>query len=464
MKLKRLIGTADFYRTVLTVAVPIMIQNGITTFVGLLDNIMIGQVGTEQMSGVAISNQIIFVYNLALFGIISGASIYGAQFFGNRDMEGVRYAFRFKLLSSSLIFAAGTVIFLFWGAPLIGLFLHEGESGSDLELALASGVEYLRLMIFGLFPFAISQAYAGTLRETGENVVPMYAGVAAVIVNVIFNYLLIFGKLGLPALGVAGAAIATVLSRYVELAIILIWAHTHLDRNPYLRGAYRSMKIPGRLVRQIVIKGAPLAANEVLWSVGMTVLIQCYSVRGLEVVAAFNISNTINNVFSTVFMAIGSAVSILVGQQLGAGELERARDTAYKTIAFAFLCCVAIGGVMALASPYFPLIYQTSDQVRSLASTLILIVAICMPQNGVLHSTYFTIRSGGKTLITLLFDSGFVWGLMIPIAWGLTHYTSLSMPLVFIAVSAVDLVKCFVGFRLLRSDMWLNNMTRSLEF
>ncbi|MBQ9165411.1 MAG: MATE family efflux transporter, partial [Oscillospiraceae bacterium] len=382
MKLKRLIGTPDFYRTVLTVAVPIMIQNGITTFVGLLDNIMVGQVGTEQMSGVAIANQIIFVYNLALFGIISGASIYGAQFFGNKDMDGVRYAFRYKLISSTLVFLLGSAVFIFWGPELIGLFLHEGESGADLTLALNSGVEYLNIMLVGLFPFALSQAYAGTLRETGETVVPMYAGIAAMLVNMVFNYILIFGKFGAPVMGVAGAAIATVLSRFVELVIIVTWAHTHPEKNPYLVGAYRSLHIPGTLVKEISIKGAPLAANEVLWSIGMTFLVQCYSMRGLEVVAAVNISNTINNVFATVFMAIGSAVSILVGQQLGAGQLERARDTAYKTIAFAGFCCVCIGAVMGLASPLFPQIYQTTPEVRSLASTLILLVALFMPQNG----------------------------------------------------------------------------------
>lgn len=463
MKLKRLIGTPEFYRTVLTVAVPIMIQNGITTFVGLLDNIMVGQVGTEQMSGVAIANQIIFVYNLALFGIISGASIYGAQFFGNRDMDGVRYAFRYKLISSTVVFLLGLAIFVFWGPELIGLFLHEGESGSDLVLALNSGVEYLNIMLVGLFPFALAQAYAGTLRETGETVVPMYAGITAVLVNMVFNYILIFGKFGAPVMGVAGAAVATVLSRFVELVIIVTWAHTHPEKNPYLVGAYRSLHIPGALAKEISIKGAPLAVNEVLWSIGMTFLIQCYSMRGLEVVAAVNISNTINNVFSTVFMAIGSAVSILVGQQLGAGQLERARDTAYKTIAFAGFCCVCIGTVMGLSSPLFPQIYQTTPEVRNLASTLILLVAVFMPQNGILHSAYFTIRAGGKTFITLIFDSGFVWGLMIPVAFCLTRFTDLSMPLVFIAVNAVDIVKCLVGFRLLKSDMWLNNMTGQLE-
>lgn len=463
MKLKRLIGTRDFYRTVLAVAVPIMIQNGITTFVGLLDNIMIGQVGTEQMSGVAITNQIIFVYNLTLFGIVSGASIFGAQFFGSRDNDGLRHSFRFKIISSTLVFLLGVVVFLNWGTELISLFLHEGESGSDLALALRSGLDYLNVMLVGLLPFAISQAYASTLRETGETVVPMWAGVAAVAVNLLFNYILIFGKFGAPVLGVAGAAIATVISRFVELTIIVIWAHTHLEKNPYLVGAYRSPYIPGELVKGIVLKGTPLAINEVLWSVGMTFLVQCYSVRGLEVVAAVNITNTINNVFATVFMAIGSAVSILVGQQLGAGQLERARDTAYKTIAFSAFCCVCIGTVMGLASSLFPRLYNTTPEVRSLAATLILVVAVCMPQNGILHSTYFTIRSGGKTVITLLFDSGFVWGLMIPVAYCLTRFTDLPIVFIYIAVNCVDLVKCAVGFVLLRSNMWQNNMTQQLE-
>lgn len=456
--MSKLIGTKAFYKSVLAVAVPILIQNGITTFVSLLDNIMIGQVGTEQMSGVAIVNQILFVYNLALFGILSGASIFGAQFYGKGDWEGLRSAFRFKCVAGLAVFGLGLAVFLLGGEPLIAQFLHESDAGADLAAALTAGTDYLRVMLVGLLPYAISQIYASTLRETGETVVPMYAGVAAVLVNLTFNYILIFGKLGAPALGVVGAAIATALSRFVECAVILTWTHRNPKRNRFIVHAFDTLRVPGALVRQIIRKGTPLAFNEVFWSLGMTVLVQCYSLRGLDVVAAVNITNTINNVFITVFIAIGSAISILVGQLLGAGKLEEARDTAYQTICFSVLCCVVTGLVMAVLSPLFPRIYNTTPEVRNLAAQLTLVLAVCMPHNAFLHATYFTLRSGGKTVITFFFDSVFTWAVSIPIAFCLTRMTDWPILGIFAAVNAADLIKCVVGFLLIRSGIWLNNM------
>lgn len=174
--MSKLIGTKAFYKSVLTVAVPILIQNGITTFVSLLDNIMIGQVGTEQMSGVAIVNQVLFVYNLALFGILSGASIYGAQFYGNGDWEGLRSTFRFKVTAGLAVFGCGLAVFLLGGPQMIELFLHESDAGADLGAALRAGTGYLDLMLVGLLPYAVAQIYASTLRETGRQWCPCTPG------------------------------------------------------------------------------------------------------------------------------------------------------------------------------------------------------------------------------------------------------------------------------------------------
>ena len=217
--LKRYIGDRRFYRSVMAVAVPIMIQNFITNFVGMLDNIMVGQVGTAEMSGVAIVNQILFVFYLCLFGAASGAGIFTAQFFGNSDHEGVRHTFRYKILAGVVITAVGTAIFLLFGSNLISFFLKgEGEAG-EAERYLSFGREYMGIMLVGLLPFAVTSAYTSTLRECGQTVVPMVAGIVAVLVNLLLNWVLIFGNLGAPALGISGAAIATVISRFAELAV-----------------------------------------------------------------------------------------------------------------------------------------------------------------------------------------------------------------------------------------------------
>lgn len=298
---------------VMAIAVPIMIQNGLTNFVNLLDNIMVGRLGTEEMSGVSIVNQIIFVYNLCIFGGTAGVGIFTAQYFGQKNDEGIRSTFRYKIWLALIITVGAAFLLLFFGKQLILLYLM-GENGGNEKLALEYGMTYLRIILLDLPAFMILQVYASTMRECGETVVPMKAGAAAVAVNLIFNYLLIYGKFGFPRLGVAGAAVATVLSRYTETAIVVIWAHTYEKENTYMTGLYKTLSVPRDHVKKYFIKGTPLLLNEALWSFGMAVLAQNYSVRGLTVIAAMNIANTINNLFSVVFAAMGESVAIIVGQ------------------------------------------------------------------------------------------------------------------------------------------------------
>ena len=460
--LKRFVGDRAFYRRVLGVAVPILIQNGITNFVSLLDNIMVGQVGTLPMSGVSIVNQILFVFNLCVFGAVSGAGIFTAQFYGSQDQEGIRYTFRYKLLVGVGLVIVGTSVFLLAGQPLIRLYLLGEGDPRDITLTLAYGSDYLRLMLLGLLPFALSGAYAGTLRETGQTLVPMVGGVAAVFVNLILNYVLIFGHFGAPAMGVRGAALATVISRYVELAIVAGWTHLNSDSNPFIRGAYNSVRIPGGLFRDITVRGMPLLINEALWALGMALINQCYSVRGLDVVAGMNIATTLNNLASVMMITMGNTVGIIVGQMLGAGKPEQeVRDTDNKLIALSIASCLIFGGAMAAFSVVFPQIYNTTDQVRYLATRFIWICAIMMPFNAYCNAAYFTLRSGGQTLVTFLFDSCFVWVCSVPLAFCLSRFTAMPIIPLYAICASMDLVKCIVGYIMIRRGTWIQNLAKS---
>ena len=458
MRLRSYIGDRAFYRRLSAVMVPILIQQLITNFVSLLDNLMVGQVGTEPMSGVAIVNQLLFVYNLCIFGGLAGAGIFTAQFYGKGDQEGLRSTVRFKLWFALLAVLTCLGVFLLFGDKLITLFLHPGEEDLDLAATLRYAKEYMAVMLIQTAPFALSQVYSGTLRETGETLLPMRAGIVAVFVNLVFNYVLIFGKLGVPALGVVGAAAATVLSRFVELAIILVWTHSHRERCPFAVGLYRSLRVPSALFRRILVLGTPLLLNEFLWSGGMTVLNQCYSLRGLEVVSAFNISNTVGNLFFCAFIAMGNAISIIVGQLLGAGELERAVDEDRKLIAFSLALSVGVGLLMALVSPFIPQVYNTTDAVKALAVKLLLVYAAMMPLFSYTNSCYFTLRSGGKTLITFAFDSLFVWVFSIPAAFYFSRGTDMGIVLMYAIVELLNLVKCVIGAVLVRRRRWVVNL------
>ncbi len=457
----KFIGDKNFYRMVLAIAVPIMIQNGITNFVSLLDNIMIGQIGTEQMSGVAIVNQLLFVYNLCLFGGVSGAGIFTAQYFGQKNQEGVRQTVRFKIWMVSLITLFTVILLLTAGDPLITFYLQGDGSIESAAATLRYGREYLQIMLPGLVPFMLVQVYSSTLRECGKTILPMKAGVIAVFVNLVLNYILIYGKFGMPALGVQGAAIATIISRFVECAIVLVHTHRHAQENPFIQGLYSTLKVPSSLMLKIITKGMPLLLNETLWAAGTAMLTQCYSVRGLNVIAALNISNTINNVFNIVFIALGESVAIIVGQLLGAGKMKEARDTDNKMIAFSVFSCVIIAAIMLLLAQFFPLFYNTDTEVRRLAAHFIMITAVFMPQNAFLHASYFTLRSGGKTIITFLFDSVFIWCVSVTIAYILSRFTTLPVAAVYTFVQMGDWIKCVIGFVLVKKGIWLQNIVSS---
>ncbi len=457
----KFIGDKAFYRYLIFLAFPMIVQNGITSFVSFIDNIMVGQIGTEPMSGVAIVNQLFFVFNICIFGGVSGAGIFSAQFFGKGDYEGQKYTFRFKLYACLLITAISCVLFYFLDEPLISLYLSDEGSVGNTQLALSYGKEYLAIMILGLLPFAICQTYVSTIRETGQTFVPMISGIVAVITNLVLDYILIFGAFGAPELGVAGAAIATVIARYTECLIVVIWAHRHLDKNPYLVGVYKGLRIPGSILADIFRKGLPLMFNEMLWAVGMAVIVQCYAVRGLEVVAAQNISSTISNLFNIVYLQLGNCISIVVGQKLGAGQLEEAKDADNKIIFFDVLCCACISVIMILLGGLFPEIYKTEPSIKALAKNFIIISAMAMPLCAFSHCSYFTLRSGGKTIITFLFDSVYTWVVMIPYAFVLSHFTTLSITTVFFLVSFTEIIKVIIGFFMIKSNVWLQNIVNS---
>lgn len=459
--LQKYIGDKAFLRRVLIVALPILIQNAITNFVSLLDNVMVGQVGTAQMSGVSIVNGILFVFNMCVFGAVSGPGIFTAQFFGNRDHEGVRHTFRFKLLIVTFLTLLGWAVFLFGGGWLVDLYLQgEGEI-TAIEATKGYAMAYLRIMLIGMLPFALTNAYSGTLRETGQTVVPVVASAVAVAVNMSLNYVLIFGKLGAPALGANGAAIATVTARFTELAVVAGWTHLHPGKNPFIRGAYRSLRIPGGLCKNMCVKGLPLLVNEFFWAYGMAFLNQCYSLRDLDVVGALNITRVLTDLSSVAFMAMGNAVGIMVGQLMGSGAPEaEVRDTDRKLITIAVLSCAVFGGVMAALSGVFPMLYDTEDSIRKLATQLICVGAAIMPFNAYTTSAYFTLRSGGKTAVTFLFDSCFVWFVIVPIAFCLSRFTALPIVPLYICCQGTDLMKCVLGWYMIKKGSWIQNLAQ----
>lgn len=458
-----LVGDRAFYKRVIAILIPIVIQNTFTNAVSLVDNVMVGRIGEIEMSAVAIVNQLLFVFNLCIFGGLSGIGIFTAQFAGAKDSAGVRRTIRAKNYLSLAMLILGLIIFIAIPVPLLKLYIAEDTSPADAELMLTHALDYLYIMLVGLAPFAISQVYGSTLREEGETKLPMIGGVVAILVNLVLNYILIFGNEGLSFLpfapmGVAGAAIATVVSRFVEMFMLVIITHARKNKYPSFVGVYRTAKIPLPLCKEMLKKGSPLLLNEFLWSFGMAILLQCYSVRGLECVAAANISSTVLNLFNVVCFSMGSAIAIILGQHLGADEIEEAKNSVWKLFALSVASCLVMGTALALCSGLIPQFYEASETTRELAGSMLFIVAFTMPIFAFAHAVYFTLRSGGKTLLTFIFDCGFTWGVTIPFAFITAHFTGMSILTIYLCVQLLDLTKCIVGYVLIKKGIWINRL------
>lgn len=446
------------YKKTLKIAVPMMIQNGITNAVGLVDNVMVGNLGTNAVTAVSIIGQLFFVFSLAIFGGLSGPGIYAAQYFGQKNIEGFRQTFRIKHWICGICLAAGLCVFIFAAEPLIGLYMR-GEGGEvDPVETMRLAKEYLGVMLIGLAPFVITQIYASSLRETGDTFMPMMAGVASVVVDVVFNYLLIFGNFGFPKLGVQGAAIATVIARFVEMAIVLAVTFAKRKKYTFLQGAYKTLLVPRNVTAKIIKKGLPIFFNEFLWSAGIAVITQTYSTLGLDIVAGLNISNTLCNLLNVVFVAMGNAVGIVIGQLLGASEYEKAKKSSLKLAAFTGVICVVLTAILVGVSGVFPNLYNTTDDIKRLGQWFIVITALFFPVQGYLNALYFTMRSGGKTLVTFFFDSVFTWVVTIPLTLLLCTFSGLPVIGIYAIVQAADIIKVIVGFILVKRGLWISNI------
>lgn len=445
-------------------AVPIMIQNGIGNAVGLVDNLMVGSLGTEAIVAVSIAGQLMFVFWLALFGALSGPGIFGAQYYGNGDIKGVQDVFRIKFWMAAIVGAAGILIFLGMDDILLGLYMKGQSEEIDAALTMQLAKDYLRIMLLGIPFIAITQVYATSLRETDESVKPMVAGIISVAVDVVFNYFLIFGKFGFPRLGVAGAAYATVLARVAECLVLLIWAHLRSKKHVFLKGLYKKILVQNKdMIWPILKKSFPIMLNEFLWAGAIAFMTQCYSRRGLDVLAGMNISNAICNLLNVVFIALGNAVGIVIGQMLGAGEFKKAKESSVTLMWFTAFACMILTVALIALSGWFPLLYDTTENSKKMATVFIIITALFFPLQGFLNSLYFTLRSGGKTVITFIFDSVFSWVVCGTCAFILSRFTNMHIYGIYICVQALDIIKVIVGYIMIKKGIWISNLVAGNE-
>lgn len=346
--IKKLFGNKQFYKTLLLVSIPIVLSQLISQFVNMLDNLMVGQLSTAEFNAVSIANQFLFIFNLAVFGAISGPSIFATQYHGAKNLEGVKECIRYKWIVSTIILLLGLIIFTIFDDQLFNLFIHEEELGNiNPDDVIKFGKEYLYIMLIGLFPFVLTEIYGSNLREAKQTFIPMISNIIAVVINLIFNYLLIFGKFGLPTLGIKGAAISTVLARVIACLIVLIY--TLVNRKYHFSNCVFKKLFPKKDTFVMILKKSYLLLiNEFLWATGMMLINHCFSLRGLNVVAATNIASTFSNLFGLLGTSVGTGVAVILGQQLGGNQLKEAEEDSYKYLTFSVFLGIVIAVIMFL--------------------------------------------------------------------------------------------------------------------
>jgi len=449
--MKRFIGNKAFYLQLLSVALPIVIQQLITSSVQLVDNVMVGQLGKYAIGSVSVVNQLYFVVILVTFGAMGGAGVFTAQFFGSKDFEKLKETFRFKLLIGLSVAFISFIIFTFLGRSLISMF-------TSTEETINLGLQYLNIVKWSMFPWAISIAISNTFRETGITKPLLVISLVAISTNTILNYFLIFGSFGAPTLGVAGAGIATLISRVVELALMFML----LAKRGYLfKTKLKNLfHIEKTLFISIIVMAIPLTLNEMLWSTGQTIFLQAYSTRGDDALAAMNIANAISQLVFVAFGGIGTGVAVLVGNTLGNNDLSMAKANSEKLIFFAVMFAVFTGICLFILSFFVLNVYNVSEEIEKIAVYVIRVNAIFIPVYSFNVTMYFTLRAGGDTRSTLMMDAGYMWVVSVPIAILLSRLTNLPATLLFLIIQLLDIPKMAFAVSRYRKEHWIKNLAR----
>lgn len=450
MNLKKYIGDKTFMKTTLAVAVPLMFQQLVTSSVNLIDNMQVGQLGDAALGGVAAVNRYYMIATFGTNGVLAAAAIFIAQYFGAKNMQKTKESFRFSILCGFAIMIPFALSGLIFPELIVKFF-------TDDAAILQQGVEYISVAAYTFFPMALSFSINNAFRACGETKKPLVIGVLTALCNTALNYVLIFGHFGFPALGVKGAALATLIARIFEMVTLLIVLK--MSDMPFKTKVQNVLKFPGDLAKRILIKAAPLALNEVMWSSGMATLFKFYSTRGPEVMSGYSISGTTSDIFFVLFGGMAVASNVLISQELGANHLQEARDNGYRLLGFSTMLSVLFGAGLFCSSFIVPPLYNVSETAREVASSMLKIQGAMFWIYMFTCMCYFILRAGGDTKNTLLMDSGFMWTFNLPLVGLCTYLTDWPIIGLYLAGQVTDFVKLVISYKMVSKEKWVRNLT-----
>jgi putative MATE family efflux protein len=449
--IRDLIGDRKFFKTMSKIAVPIIVQNLILSSLNLIDVAMIGGLGDTAIASVGLANQYFFLLNLLLFGISSGSAIFTAQYWGNRDTKSIRKVLGIGLICGIIASSLFTIGGLLFPEQILGLF---SPDAAVVDL----GSKYLRVVAFSYIVTAITFSYSLVLRSTGNVKVPMIVSMVALSTNTVLNYILINGKLGAPAMGVEGAALATVIARVIEMVFLLYMVYR--QKMVVAASVKEMLAFDRKYLAEFFKVIIPVILNESIWALGVTIYSVVYARMGTSAVASTNIAGTIERITWVIFMGLGNACAIMIGNKIGQGDSKIVVDYAKRFLSIGGILAIIMGFFVALTAPLALRLINASPEVTEYAR-LNLIVFSCILWARVLNFTIIIgiLRSGGDTFFSLFIDVGGVWFVGIPMALLGAFVFKLPIYWVYAMVALEEIFKLVFGIPRVLSKKWINNLT-----
>ena len=453
---KEMFRDKNFLRKTVMIALPVAMQGMLNTVVNLVDNLMIGSLGSTAIASVGLANKVFFVFTLLVFGINSGSGVLAAQYWGNQDVKSIK-----KVLGLALSLAVtGSAAFMIPACANPRMLMRIFTTS---EASIGMGAAYLAVAAFSYPCTAVTNTYVGMLRAVNRVKEPVVISCAAIVTKIVLNYILIFGKFGAPAMGVVGAALATLIARVVEMTLIL--CVVYLGRTPLAGGARDLFGWSRAFLRKFFVTALPVICNEFIWGLGTTIYSMAYGRMGDDAVAAITIATTIQDLVVVLFQGLSAATAVILGNEMGAGNLKRAETYGKNFFILQFLVTVVMAGVCVSLRWSFISLYQPgiSDGVAQSVSRCIIVFALFSPFRMFNYvNVVGVLRSGGDTAMCLFIDTSGVWFIGIPLAFIGGLWLKQPIHIVYAMVTLEEVYKAVVGYVRYRQKKWLRNLAVEL--
>ncbi len=453
LKLRSYVAPKHFYRKVAFIALPITIQHLLNNMMGVVDSIMVATI--NQVTAVGTALQIEMLVLTITYGVASGASIYIAQFFGAKDKKGQQKAFGFGLVLSLIVALVWFLLAWLFGEPIIRFYIQD-------PIVVANSLAYLNIAMYSYFPFAILMMFSFAYRSIQKTTIPMTIGIVSMALNIIFNYLLIFGSFGFPQMGIAGAALGTLLARIIGVLMYLFYAIK--NKETFIGSPREIFTLNKHQYTVMAARTYPLMINEFFFGLGSTIFIRFYGTLGTQAMDSYYVAFKLSQMFMFVVMGVNAATAAILGADLGKGDLNQAKENAHHFIGLGLVLSLSMIAIIMVLAPSLVGLYRLDDPL--IISSAVLIVrffALRLALRMFNVMIFSSLRAGGDARFLTFLDAGILWLIGLPLAYVLVYVLKMDdLPMILLIVQLEQIIRLFIGSVRVKQGSWLKNLTHEL--